>query len=451
MPSYPQNRAQAQTAVHDNVEDVEMDNRSKSKKGDVRIQEKEASSNESPAMTIAEVPDGGLKAWLVVAGSMFAMISSFGYIYSWGVFQSYYQQVLLKDNNASDIAWIGSIQNALGMMPTVFAGRLLDKGILKIPFFISSVILVGATVLVGQCTKYWHFLLCQGIVSGLASGMIVGPAMSIIPHWFEQKRGKATAFMAVGSALGGIIFPIAVRKLIPIVGFPWTMRIIALILLCCLVIPNLTLATHLSPKPHSGLFDFASFKKPPFAAYGLTVLFAFIGVDTVLTYIDISAVSAGLSSDMSFYLVSIANAGSGVGRFISGFLTDRYGAITTMVPMTVFASVITYIWPFAKSEAGFVVIAALYGFLGGAYISVFSVPVFMLDDSDTADVGRRVGMFLCIASLGALCGPPISGAINKASGGFEDVGFYAGTMTLVASLFMVLTKRLVLGTWLGKY
>lgn len=68
MPSYPQNRAQAQTAVHDNVEDVEMDNRSKSKKGDVRIQEKEASSNESPAMTIAEVPDGGLKAWLVVAG-----------------------------------------------------------------------------------------------------------------------------------------------------------------------------------------------------------------------------------------------------------------------------------------------------------------------------------------------------------------------------------------------
>lgn len=70
---------------------------------------------------------------------------------------------------------------------------------------------------------------------------------------------------------------------------------------------------------------------------------------------------------------------------------------------------------------------------------------------DTVDIGRRVGMFLCIAAVGALCGPPISGAIYKVSGGFEGVGFYAGTMTIMASLFMILTKRLVLGTWLGRY
>ena len=42
------------------------------------------------------------------------------------------------------------------------------------------------------------------------------------------------------------------------------------------------------------------------------------------------------------------------------------------------------------------------------------------------DVGRRTGLFLSFAAFGALAGPPISGAINSATGGFEDVGWYAG-------------------------
>lgn len=87
--------------------------------------------------------------------------------------------------------------------------------------------------------------------------------------------------------------------------------------------------------------------------------------------------------------------------------------------------------------------------LSGAYISGFVVPVYML--GETADTGRRLGMFLCIAAVGAVCGPPISGAIYKASGGFEGVGFYAGATTIVASVLMVVSKRLVLGKFWGKY
>ena len=50
----------------------------------------------------------------------------------------------------------------------------------------------------------------------------------------------------------------------------------------------------------------------------------------------------------------------------------------------------------------------------------------MMAFGDTKDVGRRLGMFMSILSLGALAGPPISGAINTATGGFEVVGYYAG-------------------------
>lgn len=45
---------------------------------------------------------------------------------------------------------------------------------------------------------------------------------------------------------------------------------------------------------------------------------------------------------------------------------------------------------------------------------------------DVHEVGLRMGMFFTLLALGALAGPPISGAINEATGGYKAVGYYAG-------------------------
>ena len=45
----------------------------------------------------------------------------------------------------------------------------------------------------------------------------------------------------------------------------------------------------------------------------------------------------------------------------------------------------------------------------------------------TEDVGVRIGMNFTVIALGAVAGPPISGAINTATGGFKFTGIYAGT------------------------
>lgn len=49
-----------------------------------------------------------------------------------------------------------------------------------------------------------------------------------------------------------------------------------------------------------------------------------------------------------------------------------------------------------------------------------------MDMGGVGDVGRRTGMCMTILAFGALAGPPISGAINTATGGFKAVGYYAG-------------------------
>jgi len=57
----------------------------------------------------------------------------------------------------------------------------------------------------------------------------------------------------------------------------------------------------------------------------------------------------------------------------------------------------------------------------------------MIEFGETGDVGRRIGMFTTIFAVGALVGPPISGAIYVATGGFEAVGYFAGARVFTSS------------------
>ena len=48
----------------------------------------------------------------------------------------------------------------------------------------------------------------------LASGTVFTAAVGLIPHWFEKKLGLALGCMALGSSVGGTIFPIILKNLI---------------------------------------------------------------------------------------------------------------------------------------------------------------------------------------------------------------------------------------------
>ncbi|KAJ3981089.1 major facilitator superfamily domain-containing protein [Lentinula detonsa] len=408
-------------------------------------QQKDISAEQS-----VDFPDGGLRAWLIVLGTFFSAFASFGYVNAWGVFQTYYEQTMLKGYSPSAIAWIGSVQCALVLFPALVCGRLFDLGIFKLPFLGASILVVACTLLVGQCKQYWQFFLCQGVGIGIGCGMVFGPAMGIIGQWFRKKRGLAMGFAALGSSVGGTVFPIAAQRLIPRLGFSWTMRILGFILMIALVISNITLARRLPPRNVSGgLFNLAAFKDPPFSTYAIAVFTGFLGLYTILTYIDLSALAVGLSPDMAAYLVAIANMSSGLGRIATGIMADRIGALNFIITTTSFAGALSFAWPFAKTEASLIVITVLYGFMYGSFVSGLLLPVYELEEITNA--GQRTGMIMSIGAIGALFGIPISGEIIKASKGFEVVGYYAGSTITVSAVFMLTTRQLVLKRLRGKF
>ena len=83
------------------------------------------------------------------------------------------------------------------------------------------------------------------------------------------------------------------------------------------------------------------------------------------------------------------------------------------------------------------------------WVTAFQLPAYALGDVE--DAGRRVGMMMTIASLGALAGPPVSGALNRATGGYAVTGWYAGSMMLLSCVLALITRHLVLKKLLGRF
>ena len=140
-----------------------------------------------------------------------------------------------------------------------------------------------------------------------------------------------------------------------------------------------------------------------------------------------AAIAVGVSPEFSFYLVSIANASSGFGRVTAGFLGDKIGAVNASAPLTLVCAIMTYAWPFATTKGSLIAVAVIYGFCSGAYITLVPAPLVAM--GDIHDAGRRTGIATSAIALGAVAGPPISGAIIQNPDGFKTVSYYAGIVS----------------------
>jgi hypothetical protein len=103
------------------------------------------------------------------------------------------------------------MQYSLVFLPGLLVGRLFDLGWFRLPFAMGSVSLVLSAFLIAQCTEYWHFIICQGLMVGVSpnpthifSAMLisyryhVGCALDPLSDWLGigLKRGEALRWLS---------------------------------------------------------------------------------------------------------------------------------------------------------------------------------------------------------------------------------------------------------------
>ncbi|KAF8134132.1 major facilitator superfamily domain-containing protein [Mycena galopus ATCC 62051] len=406
---------------------------------------------ETPVSLGTDHPDGGLKAWIVLFGTATGTFATFGSAASWGVFQAYYKQTVLRDWTPSEMPIMD--WHALMYFPALLVGRLFDIGHFRIPFITGSLLIVLSTFLVPECKVYWHFMLCQGFGAGIGSGMTYSTMLTLVTHWFSKRRGLALGLTTFGAAVGATVQPIILRQLINKVGFPWAMRSLGFILFFLLLITNLCIARRLSPvKASGGMLGLHIFRNKTCSVFTLSACISCLGLltsayrqefitslslmSTVSTYISISAIAFGISPNLATYLVAIANMSSGVGRVTSGLLGDRFGPLNIMTIMTVLTGVATIAWPFCRTIPRIIGISVLYGFSSGAWPALIGASIGQMGGME--DIGRRIGTVLTVAGITVLCGPPVSGVFADSRLGYIAVGYFAAKANMLLAYIYIL-------------
>ncbi|KAJ2965619.1 hypothetical protein NQ176_g10528 [Zarea fungicola] len=212
----------------------------------------------------ADVPDGGRAAWTHVLLMHIVFFNTWGVVNGYGVFQDYYTQVLSRP--PSDIAWIGSVETFLLFSVGVFSGRATDAGYFFPVFYTGIFLELLGIFMLSLGTHYWHFFLAQAVCMGLGCGLIFCPALAILSQYFKARRAVAVGVSAAGAAVGGLVYPVMINRLIfhENVSFAWTMRCMGLIMLVTYIPCLLLFKPRLPAQKTADWIDMSAFKDVPF-------------------------------------------------------------------------------------------------------------------------------------------------------------------------------------------
>lgn len=394
-------------------------------------------------------PDGGSKAWLCVAGGAACFFCSFGWTNCIGLFEDYYIRGPLSDYSPGAVSWITSLEMFFMLACGPVVGKLLDDYGPRYLLMAGTFLHVFGLMMASISTKYYQFLLSQGICSAIGASMIVNPAMACTATWFYEQRGWAIGLVASGSSIGGVVLPIVVSRLMPEVGFGWAMRTGAFIILTMMIFANLTVTSRIPPqkKPFEAKAFIRPFRDVPFLLTSLATFFFYWGMFVPFTYIVGDATSHGMSVTLAQYLVSIVNAGSIFGRTLPGWVGDKIGRFNTMIVMCFFTGTITLaLWIPASSNAAIIVYAPLFGFSSGAAIGL--TPALIAQISDVREIGARTGAMFGFASIAALTSAPIGGSLLDDHLGvhkYRHTKIWGGAFCLIGAVFYMVARMYLAG------
>ncbi|KAK7994308.1 hypothetical protein PG991_015896 [Apiospora marii] len=408
-------------------------------------------------------PDGGRKAWFVVLGATVSAVHTWGLVNSFGVFQTYYERELFAPTTAdghphvssSAISWIGSVQGALLMMGGVVSGPLFDMGHLRLLLATGHGLVVLGMFLTSVCTQYYQLLLAQGVCVGLGCGLLYLPAAAAVGQWFEKRRALAMGVQSVGSPIAGVVLPIIFSKLQALVGFGWTTRIIAFILLALSAIPLIFLKSRVGPYPshnkRRAFVDWTYFSDAPIMVFTAAIVCAFLGLWVPFFYVQLYAIRFGVSS-VAFspsYFVTLLNLGSAAGRVLPPWAAVHAGSLNTILGMTALCAATGFLWlglALARSSSvpGLVVFSVLYGVFQGGLVSLLPSSLVPLTP-DLGRLGTRMGTNYLFSGLAVLAGTPVAGAIlgqGADEADWRGLIAYAGATLGAGSVLMVVTLLL---------
>ncbi|KAK0670029.1 putative MFS transporter [Cercophora samala] len=393
----------------------------------------------NPTDLYGPAPDGGTRAWFVALGAACIFFSCLGVVNSFGVFLQYYGNHQLSSYTPDQIAWIGSLTACIQFLFGGISGPVFDRyGTWVIR--LGAILYVLAIMMTSLCQEYYQFMLAQGVLTGLASAMIQVPAFAVVSQYFDKKRAAALGLVVSGSSIGGIVFPIALGKMLndTTLGFGWSVRIMGFIVAPMMGFCCFSLKARLPPR-QTQFFLWSAFTELRFLGLVVAGFFVLLGMFTPLFFLPSYAVSKGMDKILASYLLAIVNGASTFGRILPGILADKYGKLNIYGFGSLATGIVVVCLTKATTTAGLVVYSVFIGLTSGTIVSANSA-AFSTCTTNPQNIGTYIGMGLAIGSIAILVGPPVNGVLMDKYGGYLEASLFSGIMCLAGGVVILATK-----------
>ena len=264
------------------------------------------------------------------------------------------------------------------------------------------------------------------------------------------------------------MYPIIFHRLIPSIGFGWTVRVLAFFSLFFAIVSVTTLRNKLAPNTSRKIFSSAFFRDKSQVLYAAGLFVILISLYIPAVYISSYRLQYRITdSNLAFYLVPILQGSNIVGRLVLTFFADWTGPINMSVPGICILSILAFVWISIRNTAGLIIFAVLYGTFLGAIQALGPACVVSLtkpEDSLATVTARLLFSVRCIAhrlmipqgtafgisSFGVLIGTPIAGVILRSGNDFIGLQIFTGGVAAVATILYIACRVTKVGIGLVK-
>ncbi|KAJ7481014.1 MFS general substrate transporter [Mycena galericulata] len=348
---------------------------------------------------------------MTIAGAWLVLFSTFGYLYSFGVYEDFYVLEFLTNCSPSSIAWIGSFQLMMPFALGIVSGKFFDRGYFHVLEIAGGVLFTFSLFMLSlsKPAHYYQVFLSQGVGMGLGAGLTFVPSVTITSHHFSKRRSLATGVVMSGSSAGATVFPIMLNHLIPKIGFASAVQASGYVVLSTLVVGNLMMRTR--PRAARGTPDIKSFFTDGAYLWAIAGgLSATFGIYLPVIYIQLFAVQHSVGSNIAFYSIAIMNGAGAFGRIAGNYFADKYSPFKLQIISTLCTAGTIWAVLGIHDTRTLALVSTLYGMFSGAWLShALVVLASLARNSD--EIGARTGIALALASFGSLGAAPIQGAL----------------------------------------
>ncbi|APA07230.1 hypothetical protein sscle_02g020000 [Sclerotinia sclerotiorum 1980 UF-70] len=277
---------------------------------------------------------------LTTISSFTLTLSTWGFYNSTGILLSHLSIHNLPDTSLPILSLIPALNILLTLLLFLPLGPIYDTyG--PLPLLIpGSLIYILSLALLSFCSSLLHFLLVYGVLSALGMSPLCTVANAML-NTFEGTgyRGLATGIALVGNPTGGIIFTFVLKAVLENLEWADAIRIVAGIVGILVAVGFLAFLprggsrkSRVGNQERNGDCDVSTTTTDTrnetswwkFWHEKKIDVFEFVLVGTT-GLLPTYALKQGFSTSVSFNVVAIVNAGSILGRLLSGPLSDHLG------------------------------------------------------------------------------------------------------------------------------